>query len=162
MGGQRCGWIFDRRGLLKTGLAIPAGVTVLGYLDGVADDARPEQRKAGAIDMPLRQIHLLHYIAERRGQAFDIIEDVIPIRDVRVTLRVPRRVQRVTMVPQERRRSFSREGDRVRLRRSRGQRASDGSRPVLTYARLLHRDQPTAAAPRLESSSAPGAGITVI
>ncbi|HEY0075583.1 MAG TPA: beta-galactosidase trimerization domain-containing protein [Abditibacteriaceae bacterium] len=33
-----------------------------------------------------RILHLLHYIPERRGQAFDIIEDVIPLFDVRVSI----------------------------------------------------------------------------
>jgi hypothetical protein len=31
-------------------------------------------------------LHLLHYIPERRGQAFDIIEDVIPLYDVNVSV----------------------------------------------------------------------------
>ena len=44
-------------------------------------------------------VHLLHYIPERRGQAFDVIEDVIPIRRVRVSVRTPRRVQAVATVP---------------------------------------------------------------
>jgi hypothetical protein len=45
-------------------------------------------------------VHLLHYIPERRGQDFDVIEDVIPLYDVNVSVRVPRRVSRVVLVPQ--------------------------------------------------------------
>jgi hypothetical protein len=45
-------------------------------------------------------VHLLHYIPERRGQAFDTIEDVIPLYDVTVSLRVSRAIRRVTPVPQ--------------------------------------------------------------
>jgi len=43
-------------------------------------------------------VHLLHYIPERRGQAFDIIEDVIPLHDVRVSLKTPQRVKRIGRV----------------------------------------------------------------
>jgi hypothetical protein len=45
-------------------------------------------------------LHLLHYIPERKGNDFDIVEDVIPLYDVNVSVRVPRRVKKVTMVPQ--------------------------------------------------------------
>jgi hypothetical protein len=43
-------------------------------------------------------VHLLHYIPERRGQDFDVIEDVIPIFDVKVSVRVPREVREVVCV----------------------------------------------------------------
>ncbi|HWQ54188.1 MAG TPA: hypothetical protein VN442_10925, partial [Bryobacteraceae bacterium] len=45
-------------------------------------------------------LHLLHYIPERRGQDFDIIEDVIPIHDVKVSLRTPKTVRDVSLAPQ--------------------------------------------------------------
>ncbi len=45
-------------------------------------------------------IHLLHYIPERRGQAFDIIEDVIPLRDVRVSVRASGPVKRIVRAPE--------------------------------------------------------------
>ncbi len=45
-------------------------------------------------------VHMLHYIPERRSQYIDIIEDVIPLYDVRVAIRAPRPVQSVTCVPQ--------------------------------------------------------------
>jgi hypothetical protein len=45
-------------------------------------------------------VHVLHYIPERRSQYIDIIEDVIPLYDVRVAIRAPRLVQSVTCVPQ--------------------------------------------------------------
>lgn len=44
-------------------------------------------------------VHLLHYIPERRGQAFDVIEDVIPVHDIEVTLRLGRAVSSVRLVP---------------------------------------------------------------
>jgi len=44
-------------------------------------------------------LHLLHYIPERRGQEFDVIEDVIPLYNIRVSIRVPRTIRQVTCVP---------------------------------------------------------------
>jgi hypothetical protein len=44
-------------------------------------------------------VHLLHYIPERRGQAFDVIEDVIPVHNIEVTARVGRPVRSVKLVP---------------------------------------------------------------
>ena len=60
-----------------------------------------------------RQIlHLLHYVPERRGTQFDVIEDVIPLYNVPVSVRVPREVASVVAVggaalP------FTMEGDRI-------------------------------------------------
>jgi len=47
-----------------------------------------------------RVVHLLNYVPERRGTDFDVIEDVIPVRDVRVTLQIADRVRDVQLVPQ--------------------------------------------------------------
>jgi hypothetical protein len=44
-------------------------------------------------------LHLLHYIPERRGQEFDVLEDVIPLFDVRVSVKAPRTIARVISVP---------------------------------------------------------------
>jgi len=46
-------------------------------------------------------LHLLHYIPERRGTAFDVIEDIIPILDVKVSVRAGQAVASVMCVPQE-------------------------------------------------------------
>jgi len=45
-------------------------------------------------------VHLLHYIPERRGIDFDVIEDVIPLFNVRVSVRCRRSVKRVELVPE--------------------------------------------------------------
>jgi len=45
-------------------------------------------------------IHLLHYIPERRGQAFEVIEDVIPLYNLELSVRLDQPVQRVRLVPQ--------------------------------------------------------------
>jgi hypothetical protein len=57
-----------------------------------------EQRDAGR-----SVVHLLHYVPERRGQDFDVIEDVIPLDQVRVSLRADRRVREAHLVPDGRR-----------------------------------------------------------
>ena len=46
-------------------------------------------------------LHILHYIPERRGQEFDIIEDIIPLHTVSVELRVPESVKHVQLVPEQ-------------------------------------------------------------
>ncbi|MBP8128103.1 MAG: beta-galactosidase trimerization domain-containing protein [Candidatus Hydrogenedentes bacterium] len=43
--------------------------------------------------------HLLHYIPERRGRDFDVIEDVIPLYGVEVSVRAPQAVAEVRCVP---------------------------------------------------------------
>ena len=44
-------------------------------------------------------VHLLHYIPQRRASELEIIEDVIPLYQVKVSLNAPRPVRRVTRVP---------------------------------------------------------------
>ncbi len=45
-------------------------------------------------------VHLLHYIPERRSQEIDILEDVIPLYDLEVSVRVSQPVKAVTCVPE--------------------------------------------------------------
>lgn len=49
---------------------------------------------------PRLVVHLLHYIPERRGNDFDVIEDVIPLHDVKLSLRVEQPVRSVRCVPE--------------------------------------------------------------
>ena len=58
-------------------------------------------------------VHLLHYIPERRCREIDIIEDVIPLHDLNVSVRVPRPVRSVTRVPEGQALSYRQEGGRV-------------------------------------------------
>jgi len=58
-------------------------------------------------------LHLLHYIPERRGQDFDVIEDVIPVYDVQVSVRAPNGVKAVARVPEEEELEFTRSGERL-------------------------------------------------
>jgi len=58
-------------------------------------------------------VHLLHYIPERRGNDFDVIEDVIPLHDVKLSLRVERPVRSVRCVPEGAALPFVQQGGRV-------------------------------------------------
>jgi len=58
-------------------------------------------------------LHLLHYVPERRGKDFDVIEDVIPIFNVKASVRVPRKVKSVVCVPQQVPLPFEQAGGRV-------------------------------------------------
>jgi hypothetical protein len=58
-------------------------------------------------------VHLLHYIPEHRSHYIDVIEDVIPLYDVRLSVRVPLPVTEVTCVPQMEVLSFEQNGGRV-------------------------------------------------
>lgn len=55
-------------------------------------------------------LHLLHYIPERRGTAFDVIEDVIPIANVRLRVRTPKPPRRLLTAPQGQPLDFRQEG----------------------------------------------------
>jgi hypothetical protein len=44
-------------------------------------------------------VHLLHYIPERRGEDFDVIEDVIPLHDLTISLAAPHDAKSVHAVP---------------------------------------------------------------
>ena len=57
-----------------------------------------------------RILHLLHYIPERRGQEFDIVEDVIPLYDINIKIRINRKPETVKTVPEDRELTFSVEG----------------------------------------------------
>lgn len=58
-------------------------------------------------------LHILHYIPERRAQTFDIIEDEISLFDVRVSLRIPRSVRAVTLVPEKTGLAYQNENGRI-------------------------------------------------
>lgn len=58
-------------------------------------------------------LHLLSYIPERRGQDFDIIEDVIPLYNLKASVRVPQKVREVVAVPQNMSIAFEQKGGRV-------------------------------------------------
>lgn len=60
-------------------------------------------------------LHLLHYIPERRGEDFDVIEDVIPLFDLRLSVRTFRRVKEVTRIPEGETLPFEQSDGRIEL-----------------------------------------------
>ncbi len=58
-------------------------------------------------------VHLLHYIPERRGQDFDVVEDVLPLHDVAVSLRSPGAATSVRSVPDGNPLRFTEENGRL-------------------------------------------------
>ena len=60
-------------------------------------------------------VHLLHYVPERRGQDFDVLEDVIPLFDLKVSLKTGWEVEEALLVPQGKRLRFVDRGGRVEL-----------------------------------------------
>ncbi|XID93889.1 alpha-amylase family protein [Paenibacillaceae bacterium WGS1546] len=58
-------------------------------------------------------VHLLHYIPERRSATMDIIEDVIPLHDVRLSLNLGRKVKAVELVPVGEALSFAENDGRI-------------------------------------------------
>ena len=63
-----------------------------------------------------RVLHLLHYIPERRGTAFDTIEDVIPLHDVGLSLRCGEQPRSVTLEPAGEALAWRREEGRLLVR----------------------------------------------
>jgi len=58
-------------------------------------------------------LHLLHYIPERRGQAFDTVEDVISLYNLDLYLRIANKVGAVKLVPQQEDLTYIQENGRV-------------------------------------------------
>jgi hypothetical protein len=54
-------------------------------------------------------VHLLHFIPERRSKELDVIEDVIPLSNLKVFVRPPRPVQSAAIVPNSTRLTVSSE-----------------------------------------------------
>jgi hypothetical protein len=60
----------------------------------------PSTLRVSVTEQPGRWVvHVLHYIPERRGRLFDTIEDVIPLHDLTVSVRLPGRLRAVTRGP---------------------------------------------------------------
>lgn len=72
---------------------------LLGGEPMVTHDGPSSLRVALTEQAGRRVLHLLHYIPERRGRLLDTIEDVLPLHDLRVSVRVPGPVRAVTSEP---------------------------------------------------------------
>ncbi|MCF1713691.1 beta-galactosidase trimerization domain-containing protein [Flavihumibacter sp. RY-1] len=60
-------------------------------------------------------LHLLHYLPERKGADFDIIEDVIPLYDLKVSVKTEKAIRKVRLVPQQTSLSFRKVGSRLEI-----------------------------------------------
>jgi hypothetical protein len=61
-------------------------------------------------------VHLLHYVHQRRGRTLDVIEDVLPLRDVEISVRAGSRPSGVLLVPERQPAEWSWADGYVRLR----------------------------------------------
>jgi len=57
-------------------------------------------------------VHLLHYIPERRSQQIDTIEDVIPLYNLKISIKSPK-IKTVKCVPEQELLPFTRNNERV-------------------------------------------------
>lgn len=76
----------------------------------------PSTLRVSVLDQPAharRILHLLHYVPVRRGESFDVVEDIIPLSDVRLSVRCGAKVRRVSLVPGNEALPFQRVGERV-------------------------------------------------
>ncbi len=60
-------------------------------------------------------LHLLHYIPERKGIAFDIVEDIIPLYNVSVSIHSSKKVSQVKLVPQGKKLPFTMNNGRIEI-----------------------------------------------
>jgi len=58
-------------------------------------------------------LHLLHYIPERRSVDIDVLEDVIPLYNIKLSVNVPGKVREISCVPEGSTLDFSMNGSRA-------------------------------------------------
>jgi len=58
-------------------------------------------------------LHLLNYIPERRCREIDIIEDVIPIFNLKVSIKIQNKIKSITCVPEDKELDFKLQDGRV-------------------------------------------------
>ena len=73
-------------------------------------------RQPAAADHPERHLcHVLYYVPEQRGVEVTVVEDVVPLRDVEVGVKLNKPVKRAYLVPQQTELPFRTEGNYVKL-----------------------------------------------
>jgi hypothetical protein len=60
-------------------------------------------------------LHLLHYVPERRGAAFDIVEDVLPLHDLEIDLHGLDKPSQITLEPEGQPLAFTVQSRSVRI-----------------------------------------------
>lgn len=61
-------------------------------------------------------VHVLHYQPQRRSRMLDVLEDVVPLHDVSLQVKVMQAPEQVRLVPQGQAITWSQEGEYVQLR----------------------------------------------
>ena len=61
-------------------------------------------------------VHLLQYCPERRATNLDLIEDIVPLRDVEMSIQLKRKPARVYLAPQNEKISFEFKSGRAHVR----------------------------------------------
>jgi hypothetical protein len=60
-------------------------------------------------------LHLLHYIPEQRGRQFEVVEDIIPLHNLKISLNLPKKVNSAKLVPEDNNIKISSEGKKIAL-----------------------------------------------
>ena len=81
---------------------------------------------ARSIREPYYINHLLYAVPVQRGEDIEVIEDIVPVYDIRVELRVPEKITGVRLVPQNTRLPFEQEGTACELYCAKAGMSSDG------------------------------------
>ncbi len=58
-------------------------------------------------------LHVLYYVPERRGSQFDVIEDIIPIYNTKISIKTPSKPSKLTLVPENKPLTFDYQNGRV-------------------------------------------------
>ena len=57
--------------------------------------------------------HLLYAVPVKRGNGVEVIEDIMPVYQISVELRLPKQIQKVYLAPQRQEITFTQEKDKV-------------------------------------------------
>ena len=61
-------------------------------------------------------VHILHYSPERRAKDLDLVEDIVPLHDLALSVKLSRAPKRVYVAPNQNEVEFSYEGGRGNAR----------------------------------------------
>ena len=60
--------------------------------------------------------HLLYASPVRRGKDIEVIEDILPVLDTNVELKIPEKIKNVYLAPQRKAIDFTQDGDKVKFK----------------------------------------------
>ncbi len=111
----------NRRNFLKTGIIGTAGASVFNEFSNTINSAvniesQDTRDITDSFSLRFRQIHLDFHTSEKInkiGEDFDIIEDIIPLYDLKISVKTPKKVRRVIQVPQKKSLKFTRRSNYI-------------------------------------------------